>query len=59
MRTENGLIVFEHLSVPSETIIGEKENVKAVPDNLSPIGHLIHAENLGKSMACNLKYLFC
>lgn len=73
MKRSDGLIVFEHLSSPSRSTVGEKENIKASAsdfENATPfvssnakgdlrtIKSLEDAENLGKSAARSLNSLF-
>jgi len=73
MKRSDGLIVFEHLSSPSRSIVGKKENIKAnasdfenspsfvssnAKGDLRAIESLEDAESLGKSAARNLSSLF-
>lgn len=73
MKRSDGLIVFEHLSSPSRSTVGEKENIKAnasdfensapfvssnAKGDLRAIESLDDAENLGKSAARSLNSLF-
>jgi hypothetical protein len=67
MKIEDGYILFDHLSQPSSSVVGEKEQIKAkTPSFVSSnakgrvrtVEDLTAVESLGKSASIQLKEMF-